>query len=264
MLVGVGLAALVFAIVSIARGGLDTGGPPPAWSQWQPQDGGALGAREIADHFAPFYRINGVDQLAVVTVDDVSGNAAGTPGAGAGGLAVALKLDPGNGAISLLPGRTVAFNLCGINSNDCSIGVGQASSNRLLLLRREALELALYTFKYVSGTQNVVALLPPGYTTEASTLTKAPPVNPPSTVGKPVHLALLFVSDEMKQFVDAPSVASTLPLLYPPTIAQLPQWLQTSDAALTQEITAHGMFTQQLTTAEDGSNLLILDQLPPQ
>lgn len=124
--------------------------------------------------------------------------------------------------------------------------------------------MALYTFKYVSGTKNVVALLPPGYTAEASTLTKTPPINPPSNVGKPVHLALLFVRDEMKQFTDAPSVSATLPLPYPPAMTQLPQWLQTSDAALTQEITAHGIFTQQLTTAEDGSNLLILDQLPPQ
>ena len=38
---------------------------------------------------------------------------------------------------------------------------GEPSAERLRLLRREALELALYTFRYVDGTDSVVAFLPP-------------------------------------------------------------------------------------------------------
>ena len=67
-----------------------------------------------------------------------------------------------------LSGNTIAYNLCGIGGKNCAIGVGQPSTDRLLLLRREALELALYTFKYIGGTQNVVAILPPGRTRQTA------------------------------------------------------------------------------------------------
>ena len=42
-----------------------------------------------------------------------------------------------------------------------SIRGGKPSEERHLLLRREALELALYTFRYVEDVDLVVALLPP-------------------------------------------------------------------------------------------------------
>src|SRR5947209_5781330 len=78
---------------------------------------------------------------------------------------------------ALIGGNTIAYNLCGVGSTNCSIGVGTPSPDRLLLLRREALELALYTFKYISGTQNVVAILPPGHTAAitAGRLSPQPP-----------------------------------------------------------------------------------------
>jgi hypothetical protein len=44
---------------------------------------------------------------------------------------------------------------------DCAIKYGKPSPNRHQLLRREALELALYSFRYL-GVNDVVVLLPPG------------------------------------------------------------------------------------------------------
>ncbi len=79
-------------------------------------------------------------------------------------LQVAVRPSPTSSQVSLLSGNTIAYNLCGIGGKNCAIGVGKPSTNRLLLLRREALELALYTFRYIGGTQNVVAILPPGHT----------------------------------------------------------------------------------------------------
>ena len=73
-----------------------------------------------------------------------------------------MRTNPSSSAVSLLNGNTIAYNLCGIGGKNCAIGIGTPSSARLLLLRREALELALYTFKYVHGVENVVAILPPG------------------------------------------------------------------------------------------------------
>src|SRR6185312_4220355 len=139
------------------------------------------GAREIADHLAPLYRISPVNQLDVVTVvnlSNASAAATGTTGStssASNGLQVAVRANANSSQVSLLSGKTIAYNLCGIGSSNCSIGVGKPSADRLLLLRREALELALYTFKYISGTDNVVAILPPGHTTPQPTLSKQPP-----------------------------------------------------------------------------------------
>src|SRR5205085_1771251 len=154
----------------------NSSGPTAPWSSWQPSDRGSAGAREIADHVAPLYRISPVDQLAVVTVAGLSSSTTTTSSStgNSSGLQVAVRPDPTSSAVSLLTGKTIAYNLCGIGGSNCAIGVGQPSSDRLLLLRREALELALYTFKYVGGVDNVVAILPPGHTTATSTLSAKP------------------------------------------------------------------------------------------
>lgn len=264
-LAGIAVAAIVLTVALLVRGGDTTS--TGTWSIWKPQDTGASGAREIADHLAPLYRISGTDQLAVVTVANVSSSSASGSGSGSSsgssGLQVAVQADPSHSTISLLQGHTVAYNLCGIGSTDCSITVGTPSSDRLLLLRREALELALYTFKYVSGTDNVVALLPPGHTTQASTLTSKPPSGSKSTTTTPAHFAILFVRDELQPFLQQP-LSSTLPLQFPPMVSQLKLWKATADAAIVAQITERGLFSQHLSQTQDGSNLLVLDPLPPQ
>jgi hypothetical protein len=263
-LVGLAVAALVIAVALLARGG--SSGPGPRWSSWRPQSGGASGVREIADHLAPLYRISGVDQLAVVTVANLaSSTASSSSSSSAGtGLQIAVRPDPAQSSISLLQGHTIAFDLCGIGGSDCSIAVGAPSADRLLLLRREALELALYTFKYISSTDNVVALLPPGHTTQTSSLTAKPPTGAQSSANAaPVHIALLFLHDELKPFLDQP-VMDTLPLEFPPLVSQVKDWRNTQEAALVEQVTARGMFAQHLSQAQDGSNLIVLDPLPPQ
>lgn len=55
---------------------------------------------------------------------------------------------------------SLMYTLCGFGER-CSIREGEPSIVRGRLLRREALELALYTFKYVGGTDSVIVLMPP-------------------------------------------------------------------------------------------------------
>jgi hypothetical protein len=60
------------------------------------------------------------------------------------------------------PERTVAYSMCSLGNSQQNCGVSTitgASPDELL--HREALELALYTIKYVPGTDAVVAYLPP-------------------------------------------------------------------------------------------------------
>jgi hypothetical protein len=257
----VAIGAIVAAIVIASD--QTSSGPTKQWSDWSPLDSGTQGATEIANHIAPLYRLSGIDQLAVVTVVNLGNPNDANPTTGAlNGLQVAVQTGSsatGSG-LSLLTGKTVAYNLCGIGSTDCSIGIGKASPNRLLLLKREALELALYTFRYIGGTDNVVALLPPGHVVQ-NTLTSKPHSKPTS---KPLHLALLFEHQELQPFLDQP-ITSTLPGVgeFPPTLREMPLWEKTTEAALVQQITERGQFTEQLEQAQDGTHLLLLDQQPP-
>jgi hypothetical protein len=261
-LVGLGIGAIIVAVTALS--GSSKTGPSQPWSAWRPPDNGSLGAREIADHLAPFYRISGVDQLAVVTVTNVSTpdpNATTTTSQNSG-VQVAVRTDPTSSAVSVLSGATIAFNLCGIGSTNCAISVGQPSTARLLLLRREALELALYTFKYISGVQNVVAILPPGHTstTQTSRLSPKPPSSNAASSTKPVDIALLFVHDELQPWLSQP-LSSTFPEPFPPTVATV---ASAPEASLVDQLTARGLFSERLVQAQDGSNLIVLDPLPPQ
>jgi hypothetical protein len=260
VLVGLAIGALAVTAVILIDGSKSS--PSVKWSDWQPSDSGITGAREIADHVAPLYRISGTNQLAVVTVVSLANSAAAQAAAQTGtsshvsGLQVAVQPDSSSSSLSLLSGNTIAYNLCGLGSSNCSIGVGAPSANRLLLLKREALELALYTFKYISGTANVVAILPPGHVVSSCTLCSKP--NQHATV-KPVNIALLFLHDELSPWLSAP-LSQTLPEQFPPTVDQMPN---APEAGLVEQITARGLFTENIEQAQDGTNLLVLKPQPP-
>lgn len=222
-----------------------------AWSQWRPADGGLQGAQEIADYLAPYYRAAPGTQLAVVTV--VNLNSPSSP------LQVVV---PANGAsggslVPLPPGSTVVYNLCGTGSGDCSIGIGTPSAARLLLLRREALELALYTFKYIGGAQTVVTILPPGRAVQGC---QGICPKPQSTSIRPVNLALAFDRQELSQLLARP-LRETLPEYLPPSVAQMPS---APEAELVSVITARGMFSEHVEQAQDGSSVVVLSPLAPQ
>jgi hypothetical protein len=265
-LAGIGVAAVIGAIT--VAGGNHSTKPTQAWSNWSPQDSGTLAARDIADHVAPFYRLSAVDQLAVVTVVNLEtaaqaaavaqAQANGTNATGSG-LQVAVRPSPTSSAVSLLSGNTIAYNLCGIGGKNCAIGIGTPSTDRLLLLRREALELALYTFKYVGGVENVVAILPPGHTDQTSTLSKRLPTSD-APASKPVDIAVLFVRQEVQPLLNQP-LSNTFPEQFPPAVSQM---ASAPEAGLVDQITARGLFSEQLQQAQDGSDLIVLNPLPPQ
>lgn len=244
-LLGVGTAALVAAIALSVSGRTSTS--DGTWSAWSPTTSGLSGAQQIADFVAPYYRATPAEQLAVVTT--VNLNDPNHP------LQVVV---PGSGANSLLPlpaGSTIVYNLCGEGSSDCSIGVGSPSSARLLLLKREALELALYTFKYISGANTVVAILPPGRTGCVGICPKPPDLSSTTRV----DLALAFDHSELQPWLDH-ALRTTLPEALPPTVSQMDS---APEAELVSIITAHGLFQEHQEQAQDGSSVLVLSPQPP-
>jgi len=148
---------------------------------------------------------------------------------------------------------TIVYNLCGEGSSNCSIGVGKASTNRLLLLRREALELALYTFRYIAGVQTIVAILPPGYTVQHCSGTVCTKSQQKS-VTKPLDLALAFARGELSPWLERP-LRTTLPESIPPTVSQMPK---SPEAEIVSLLTAHGIFSESTAAAQDGSTVITL------
>ncbi len=161
-------------------------------------------------------------------------------------------------SLSLLNGKTVAYNICGLGPKNCELA-GKPSTTRMLLMRREALELALYTFKYIPDSENVLAVLPPGKPTASTTSSSS---TGSTAAGRRVTVSVLFVRKELQPWLDVP-LGKTLQT-YPPEVSELPLWKQSGEAALVDQITANGLFTSQVESQQEGGNLLVLNPLPPQ
>ena len=251
MLVGVAVAAIIVAVVVASN--TKSSGPTFAWSSWSPPDSGLAGEREIADEVSPFYRATPGTQLVVVTV----GNIAGPTSSGSGSANEIALRDPSTGALSAVGGTTAVYNLCGLGSG-CSI-TGSASSPRFLLLRREALELALYTFRYIPGIKNVVAILPPSHSSVQTCTGICAQPNPPKTT-KTVNLAVVFPRDSLQRFLQQP-LHDTLPEQLPPNVSEMDK---APEAELVSVITGTALFAQQRVQSQDGSNVLVLSPQPAQ
>ncbi len=250
----IALAAVAVAIVVGLRGNNRDGTVAAGvWSSWAPSGTGNEGVSEIADFIAPYYRLGASQQLDVVTPIKVAqATAAGTTTGN--GLTVAVNVSgssvSSSSNLDLLNGLTIAYNVCGLGPSDCELA-GTASTTRVLLLRREALELALYTLKYISGSQNVLAVLPPGHTKATS-----------KTAASKVTVAVLFDRAELKPWLDMP-LAKTL-AASPPSQSELPLWSQSDEAGLVDELTGHGLFSSQMEAQQEGGKLMVLTPLPTQ
>jgi hypothetical protein len=154
ILIGVGIAALAAAVLAFSGSNNAKSVTLSSWSSWQPTRGNGDPVQQIVDHVAPEYRLPSGKQIVAVTGGP--SQIEGIP------LVVALRSDPTkNGATNILENKNIVlYRMCGLGS-DCAIKEGKPSTERGLYLRREALELALYTFNYVSSIDGVVVLMPP-------------------------------------------------------------------------------------------------------
>jgi len=219
-LIGFGVGAVAVAAVLLASGSRSTSGA--TWSAWSPPDAGMAGEREIAGAVAPFYRASPASQLVIVTVHNANSASSSSSSGSASGAQIALR-DPSTGSLGALNGTTAIYNLCGLGPG-CAISTGTPSAARMLLLRRESLELALYTFKYISGTDNVLAVLPPGRGTPTQSLTPSPTTSATksATSGATVDLAVLFQRASLARYLSQP-LHDTLPEPLPPTVDEMAQ-----------------------------------------
>ena len=147
-----GVAALVVLLVQPAPK------PEPFWSAWVPTSITQTDrAGEVAAHVSARYRLPSGHQLVgaravPMAVQDIPVDA----------IAVEEPTaKPDEPSISFIRASgSLQYILCGLGDS-CTIGEGKSSAARGLLVSSEALELALYTFKYVQGVDAVVVIRPP-------------------------------------------------------------------------------------------------------
>ena len=239
-LLGLILGAAVIGFAVATRGGDD--GKQVAWSEWKPTADGSARVRQIAAHVADNYRLPSGAQL--VNVIPRSPQASDPPLTTVAVDRQALfsneqqykpyPLDDG-----------LMYILCGTGAT-CAIREGQPSRERHRMLRREALELALYTFHYVDGVDSVLAFLPPRAVTGTTQQQQQQQSN----------TALFFRKDDplFKSLYEAP-LAVTIPKK-PAGQQELPA----DDAKLIDQLTAPVMYSFSLQRSGDGQNAIALLQ----
>lgn len=232
-------ALVFFAVASLALafvfvvGDDENGAPSQTWSAFEPSsDGLDSGADEIADYVGRQYRQPTGEQIVAVTggpleyrVDQQT-----LP------MRIAMRESPADGGdIKVYEGRGVLYRMCGL-SEKCSIA-GKPSEERALLLRREALELALYSFRYLDDVKHVVVFMPPAK-------------------GEEAPFALHFRRDDVAGQLARPlRVTLPTPVPNPDTISTAP------NTPAIKAITYANLFKFSLTAGVQDDVFLVLDPL---
>jgi hypothetical protein len=151
-LLAIGAVALAAAVAIALRPSSQPAAPAAGWSQWQPSAGSPI--HDIVNHVSNEYRLSNNRQLVVVTPAPLTFGGSGIPAQ----IALEQPLSQG-GNVALLQGNAVVYSFCGL-ATKCAL-TGKPSTGRGTLLRREALEMALYTFRYIEPVDQVVVFLPP-------------------------------------------------------------------------------------------------------
>lgn len=221
--------------------------PPPPWSPWQPNEASRVARQQqIASHVGSQYYLSGGKRLVRVVVRDP--DASPNP---IRDVAVARNLDPKQqsdvlGVVDST--KTAMYILCG-DGPHCAIKEGKPSVARGTVLRREALELALYTFRYRDDVDMVVALLPPPPPDKNTAAT---------TTANQQTQALFFRPGDLRGELATP-LATTIPKRTPrpETLA-----LNGPEAQRIDAITRPNLFLASFQLGQDSHAFLVLDRPP--
>jgi hypothetical protein len=147
-----GIALCVAGGTALLFGAQEESGPKLAenWSSWEPETARMVdGAEEIAGHVGLQYKLDGGDQLVSVRSSALELQ----------GEDIGVAVRPVGGSLQYMEGDGLLYILNGLGPNG-TIPTGTASKKRGRLLLREALELALYSFRYLEDVTMVAVLLP--------------------------------------------------------------------------------------------------------
>jgi hypothetical protein len=233
ILLGVALVATIVGVV-MALGTVIS--PKQIWSAWKPANGSAdARTSEIAQHTGGQYKLPSGNQMLdvipkklTVPLVDSSGSTQNVPIAGI----VLRQKGTADKVVVLGSNDSRLFQLCGTGAS-CAIGEGKASVARGRLVRREALQLALLTFKYVPGVTHVIEFMPP------------PPGSPPS-------LVTYFEKPDLKPQLSSP-LRTTMSVKAPTAST-----MTAKESATIDRVTTGHVYTFTFRTTQLGQAVLLL------
>ena len=231
--------ALVFLAVAsiavaayLAATSVDRGGDGRPWADFKPTSNGLeTGSQQIAEYVGGQYRLPTGEQMVAITGGPLE--LQGLP------MKIAVRESPADGGdIEILEGRGVLYRMCGLGPK-CAIAKGAPTPERALLLRRAALELALYSFHDLERVQHVVVFMPP-------------------PKGRDPEVALHFRRSDVAGQLARPLQATLpRPVPNPDTVVTAP------NTPVVQRLTFANLFRFSLTPGnQDASVFLVLDPLP--
>jgi hypothetical protein len=225
VLLGVALAAVVATVIVIAGGRKEQDPGAVSWAAWRPNAKDGLEAiNQIAEHVGQRYTLPSGNQLVGVRGGPLE----------LAHLPVTIAIEQ-QGNVKILDEKGVLYNLCGLGEA-CSIKEGKPTYQRSLVLRREALELALYTFRYIRNVDQVVVILPPAK-------------------GQKPSFAMFYRRDDVGASLDRP-LAATLPGSPP-----VPPDVSKAEQVFISSLTARNFFKF---TPQEGGDAHIYLVLSPQ
>lgn len=237
--IAVGVATVIFVRDDTTR--------VTAWSATEPTGSAAKQLRWIAHNVGLKYRFPDGSQLvqAIATRPGVPNNEANPPAQVPLVAVVEIpnystgeKEDSANEFYD--PRSNAQFTLCGLGES-CAFpaSAGPPTQDRFLLLQREALELSLYTFRYVDGIESVTVFMPP-----------RPDAEEPGT-GTVMFLRRKDVSAQIERPLSQTLTPTT------PTIGEVSR----AETTRLGDLTGSRLFRYGFREAQDGAAILVLDPL---
>jgi hypothetical protein len=209
------------------------------WSTWQPTGSEGTFDDQIGDYVGARYRQPSGNPLVAVLPGPPTIVISGTELTVSN---VVISDDPEgdrDGFRVVKVANSRMYQLCGLGPQ-CSMREGTPSEARMRLLRREALELALYTFKYTGDTDTVITLLPPNLG-EAN--------NPDDDTA----VALFFERRALRNELEQP-LRKTLLSPNPPQAAEL----DAIESLVIERLTGNRLFLYQFRPDLAGGALMLL------
>ena len=225
-------AAAVLALLIAAPG---ESGPRLAanWSQWAPETSQMIeGAQAIADHIGSRYELDSGEQLVSIR----------TSGLELGGEPIGVAVRPSGGELHFLEGEGLLYSLSGLGPDGRL--PDEPTQERGRLLMRQALELALYSFRYLDDVTMVAVLLPQS----------AEPAeeNPGGAAAAPQTNAIFFRPGDLIEQLEVPLERTLSPR------TPRPSTMSDAEARRVDELALRNLFLASVQPLRSDMNYLVL------
>jgi len=253
VLAGCAVAAVALLAVLLAGddgrpGGASTGeGLAADWSPWHPRNTTSIsGAQEIAKRIEGTYKDARSKKLSTVEGGPIALNKT---------LPVSVAIPSAGDRFTIVQGLGVQYKLSGFGKGGRLQGT-HPSAERRRLLRREALELSLYSFRYLPDVTMVVTLLPPAPKAEQVHPKRAAKAKRAAKGAAEDYQdqALFFRPGDLRKQLERP-LAETMATKAPELDA-----LAGQEAKRIDKLTLSNLFTFEHIQQQDGSIYLVLDR----